>query len=140
MSELVEGSEVIMEDEDVVEVDNEVTLVDEIGKNGIHKGLKGGGRVAKAEGHDEGFEDAKGALEGGLPLIAMLDANVVVASTDVELCEVARALELVDEFRNQGQGSGVFDGDVVEIAVVLNGLEAIALFFDKEKGAGDRRL
>ena len=96
MSELVEGSEVIMEDEDVVKVDDEVVLVDEIGKNGIHKGLEGGGRVAEAEGHDEGLEEAKGAFEGGLPLVAMLDANIVVAPMDVELCEVARALELVD--------------------------------------------
>ena len=30
MGELVEGSKVIMEDEDVVEVDDEVTLVDEV--------------------------------------------------------------------------------------------------------------
>ena len=102
--------------------------------------MEGGGRVAEAEGHDEWFKEAKGALKSGLPLVAMLYANIVVAPTDVELCKVARALELVDEFRNQGQGSSVFYGDVVEIPVVLNGSEAVALLFDEEKGAGDRRF
>ena len=129
-----------MKDEDVVEVDDKVVLVDEVGKNGIHKGLEGGGGVAEAEGHDEGLEEAKGAFESGLPLVAMLDANIVVAPTDVELCKVARALELVDKFRNQGQRSSVFYGDVVEVPIVLNGSEAVALFFDKEKGGGNRRL
>ena len=129
VSQLVEGGEVIMEDEDVVKVDNEVVLVNEVRKNRIHKGLEGGRRIAEAKGHDKGFEEAKGTFEGDLPLISMLDANVVVTSTDVELCKVARALELVDEFRNQGQWSGIFYGDVVQVSVILNRSKAVALFF-----------
>ena len=66
--------------------------------------------------------------------------HLKAAPTDVELCEVARALELVDKFRNEGQWSGVFDGDVIEVTIVLDGSEAVALFFDKEKGASDRGL
>ena len=70
----------------------------------------------------------------------MLDVDVIVAPTNVKLCKVARALQLIDEFRDQGQWGSVFDGDVAQVSIVLNRLEAVALLFDKEKGAGDGRL
>ena len=43
VGKFVKESEVVVEDENVVEVDNEVILVDEVRKNEVHKGLKGGG-------------------------------------------------------------------------------------------------
>ena len=43
----------------------------------------------------------------------MLDANVIVTPADVELCKIAGALQLVNEFGDQGQGSSILDGDVI---------------------------
>ena len=58
--------------------------------------------VTEPKGHDEGLEKSEGTFEGSLSLVAMLDADVIVSPTDVELCEVAGALQLVDKFGDQG--------------------------------------
>ena len=91
-----------MEHKDVIEVNDEVTLVDKVLKDGIHEGLKGGRGVAETKSHDEGFEEAFLALKGGFPFIALFDTNVVVTPADVKLCKVTSSAEFVDEVRDQG--------------------------------------
>ena len=39
MSEIMEGVEILMEQEDIVEVDDQMILIDKVVKNRIHKGL-----------------------------------------------------------------------------------------------------
>jgi hypothetical protein len=87
--EVVEGG---VEQEYVIEIDYEVSLIDEVAEDVIHEGLKGSGGVAEAKSHDKGFKKAKGALEGGFPFIACANADVVIAPTDVELGKIARSL------------------------------------------------
>ena len=102
MSEIMEGVKILMEQEDIVEIDDQMILIDKVVKNRIHKGLEGSWSVTEAEGHDQGFEEAKFAFKGGFPFIAFSDTDVVVTPADVELGKVAGTLEFVDEFGNQG--------------------------------------
>ena len=44
--------EIVVEEENVVEVDDQVVLVNEVGKNVVHEGLEGGRSIAKSKGHD----------------------------------------------------------------------------------------
>jgi hypothetical protein len=41
-------------------------------------------------------------LEGGLPLIALSDADIIVSPSYIELGEVSRALESMDEIVDEG--------------------------------------
>jgi hypothetical protein len=92
VGECVEVIEVWVKQEDVVEIDYEMSLVDEVAEDVIHEGLKGGWGIAEAKGHDEGFKKAKGALKGGFPLIASANADVVIAPADVEFGKIAGSL------------------------------------------------
>ena len=87
-----------VEEENIVEIDNEMTFIDKVRKDGIHKGLKGCWCVTKAEGHDEWFKEAERTFEGCFPFVTFSNTDVVVTPADVKLCEVARALEFIDEF------------------------------------------
>ena len=67
-----------MKQEDVVQIDNDVSLVNEVFKEGIHEGLEGGRGVTQPECHDERFKEAKQSLKSGFPLVACFYANVVI--------------------------------------------------------------
>src|SRR5882762_5540340 len=123
-----------VEEENIIEVDNKMAFIDKVGKDGIHKGLEGRWCVTKAEGHDEWFKEAKGAFEGCFPFVTFANTDVIVTPADVKLCEVARALEFIDEFGDKGKRSGILDCNIVEGAIVLNGTKgATASFGDEEE-------
>src|SRR5712672_4335440 len=87
-----------------------------------------------------GSKEAKGALEGCFPFVTFSDTDVIVTPADVELCEVTRSLELIDEFGNKRKGSGIFDGDIVNGVIVLDGPKgATASFGNEEERYGKRR-
>ena len=121
MGKFVEHGKIVMKEEDVIQVNNKVTLVDKVLKDMGHKRLKCGWGVAEAEGHDKGFEETELALEGGFPFIALFDADVIVTPMDIKFCKVTGRLEFVDEFRDEQEREIIFDGDIVEFMVVLNG-------------------
>src|SRR5882762_5548602 len=123
-----------MEEENIIEVDDEMAFIDKIGKDGIHKGLKGCWCVTKAESHDEWFKEAERTFEGCFPFVTFSNMDVIVAPVDVKLCEVAGTLEFIDEFGDKGKRSGILDCNIVEGAIVLNGTKgATSLFGDEEE-------
>ena len=75
--------EVLCEDEDVVQVNNNLSLIDELPEDLVHRPWEGGRRVAEAEEHDGGLKQAPVGSEGGLPLIPFLDPDVVVAPSNI---------------------------------------------------------
>ena len=75
--------------------------------------------------------------EGCLPLISILDANVVVSPSDVKLGEDLGIFYLVDEVLDQWEGVGILDSVGVDVSIVLAGSEGVrgVLLIDKEEGA-----
>ena len=75
--------------------------------------------------------------EGCLPLISILDANVVVSPLDVKLGEDLGIFYLVDEVLDQWEGVGILDSVGVDVSIVLAGSEGVrgVLLIDKEEGA-----
>ena len=128
------------EDEDVVEVNTDDTERDEVVEDFVHHGLEGGGAVGQSEVHDEGFEQAAVGAKRRFPLVAFADANVVVAPADVELREVFRAFETMDEVVDEGEGVAVLSRDEVERAIVLYESQLTVLIFDEEDRCADRRF
>src|SRR5712672_1357122 len=129
-----------VEEENIIKVDDEMAFIDKVREDGVHKGLEGRGCVTKTEGHDEWLKEAERALEGCFPFVTFADTDVIVTPADVELCEVTRSLELIDEFGNKRKRSGIFDGDIVNGAIVLDGPKgATASFGDEEERYSQRR-
>ena len=64
----------------------------------------------------------------------IFDMDIVVSSSDVELGEMFCIFEFVDKVRDKGKGIGISDGMLIQVAVVLAGVEFPILLFDKEKG------
>jgi hypothetical protein len=70
--------------------------------------------------------------EGGLPLIALSDADIIVSPSYIKLGEVSRALELMDEIVDEGEGVPIFSRDGVECSIVLDEAELTILLLDKK--------
>jgi hypothetical protein len=102
-----------MEEQDIIEIDNKVTGIHQVRKDGVHKGLKGGRGIAEAEGHDKRLKEAKGAFKGGFPFIASFDMDIIVASADVKFGEILCTLEFIYEVRDEWEWRGVLNRDVV---------------------------
>jgi hypothetical protein len=90
----------MVEQEDIIEVDYEVSCVSEISKDVVHERLECSGGVAEAEGHNKGFKESEGTFESGFPFVAFANANVVIAPSDIKLGKVVGALEFIYEVRN----------------------------------------
>ena len=134
------GAEVVLvllyvtrEDQDVVQVDDDEGI--EMGaKNIVHKALEGSGGVGEAERHDGVLEMPIPSPEGGLGNVLGVDADLVVAMTQVDLGKNRGTMEAVEEFINAGKGVAVLNGDVVKAAVVNAQTEGTIFFADKEDG------
>ena len=98
--------------------------------------MKGGGRIGHSEEHDSGFIKSSVGDEGGLPLVAFLDSDIVVSPSYIKLGEDLGIFKFVDEVRDQGEGVCISNCVAVEISVVLARSEASILFFDTEERRG----
>src|SRR3979490_81155 len=120
------------EDEDVIKVDRDDTLGDEVLKDFVHHRLEGRGAVCQSKVHHEWFEQTAIRSKRRFPFIAFFYPHVVIPPADVELGEVLRAFESVDEVVNEGKGIAILSGDQVERAIVLDKVKSSVLLFDEE--------
>ena len=93
-----------------------------------------GGGVGHAEEHDSGFIESLVGNEGGLPLVAVFDLDIVISPSHIKLGKDLGIFEFVDEVRDQGKGVCISDSMTVKVSVVLTGSEASILFLDEEEG------
>jgi hypothetical protein len=77
--DLLVTGEVRVHDENVVEVYHDIARQDEILEDVVHHCLEGRGGVCQAEVHHQRLEESLVSLECGLPLITLLDPDVVKA-------------------------------------------------------------
>src|SRR5258708_21537961 len=120
-------------DENIGHVDEYLSCSDKVLEGVVHHSLKGGGGITKAEEHNQRFKHPMIGLKSGLPFVAFLNSDVVVSPSDVELTKDICILQFVRYVRNEGEGILVFDGEVVELAVVLNRAQLAVFLFDEEE-------
>ena len=72
--------------------------------------------------------------EGCLPLMPILDMDIVVSPLDIKLGEVFCILEFIDEVRDERERRGVLDGMLIQVAVILAGMKFPFFFLMKKKG------
>ena len=78
--------------------------------------------------------------KGSLPLVSILDPDVVITPANIKLGEDLSSFELVHEIGDEREGLGISDSVFVQIAVVLAGAETTILLFDKEEGCSLGRV
>ena len=124
------------EDEEVIRVDDKPSLGDHISEGVIHESLECSRGVVKTEEHDCGFKEPLVGDESRLPLVSVLNTNIVVSPSNIKLGKVPGIFEFVNKVRDEGEGVCVTDGMLVQIAVILAGAEFPILLFDKEERGG----
>src|SRR3979490_3550105 len=107
------------EDEDVIKVDRDDTLGDEVLEDFVHHRLEGRRAVCQSKVHHEWFEQTAISSKHRFPFIAFFYPHVVIPPADVELGEVLRAFESVNEVVNEGKGIAILPSDQIEHAIVL---------------------
>ena len=121
-------------DKEVVHVDNEPSFCNHIMKGVVHESLKGGRGIDKTEEHYGWFKESLMSDESSLPLVSILDIDIVIFPTDVKLGENLCPLEFINEVRDEWEGICVMDSVFINVAIVLTGAEATVLLFNKEEG------
>jgi hypothetical protein len=71
------------EDQNIVKVDEDLSMRDFNRENVVHHRLKGGGGVGQSEEHNCWFIQATIGSKSRFVLIALADANIVVAPANV---------------------------------------------------------
>jgi len=117
---------------DIIQVNDNHSLQDEVMENLIHHCLEGRRAVCQTKVHHEGFKQATVCVEGCLPFIALLDA-------DVQLHKVSRSLEAVDQVVHKGGQVPVFVGYRIERVIVLYEAEFTILLLNEEDQCAYRR-
>ena len=88
-------------DAKVVHINFKPLFGDHISEDVIHKCLKRGWGIAEAKEHHCGFKETKGSNERSLPLISVMDSNVVVPPTNIEFGTKSGVFHVINEFRDK---------------------------------------
>ena len=120
------------EDHDVVNVDNDHVL--HVGEDLVHHGLEGGRGVAKSEEHDSWLKGSAMTYKCSLPFISFLDTDVVVTPPEIDLREVLRSLEFVDELGDERERVVVPNRVFIQIPIILYHPFPTVFLWNKEYG------
>ena len=124
------------EDKDIIKADH-YEDVSHISEDVVHKGLKHSGCIGEPHRHNQGLERAIAHSEGGFPLMASCDVNIVVASTEVELGVDLCAAQLFKEVGDERNQVPILLGDLVQVPEVHAESQGAILFLGKEdRGTG----
>ena len=121
------------ENKEVVHINDEPSFGNHVTERVVHEVLERGRGIGKPEEHYRWFEEAFMCDESGLPLVTVLDADIVVPPADVKFSKQFGIFEFVDEVGDEGEWIGVAGGMFVQVSVILTGVEATVLLFDKEE-------
>ena len=90
----------IGKNENIIKINNNAN-VSHIGKNIIHKMLESGRSIGEAKRHDQVFKSTVAGPEGGKPLVAISNSDVIVTSSEINLGEDFGGLQLVEKVANE---------------------------------------
>ena len=119
-------------DKDIVHVDCHLVARDEVCEDRVHQGLENSWRVGEPKVHNTWFEEPSICDEGSLPLVFLLDSNVVIASSYIELREDTGSFQLIDDVSCKWKGVAILDCDLVKLSVVLYKMKVSVLLLHKE--------
>ena len=120
----------------VVHIDLEPSLGNHVSEDMIHEHLKSWRGVTETKEHYSGFKEAERSNECRFPLVFLLNANVVIAPSNIKLGEQCGVLHIIDQLRDEGERIPVVNGVGIEIAIILAWSQGSILFGHEEKQRG----
>ena len=130
---MMEGYVVLGMDSHVIHVNLQPLFWEHICKDMVYESLESGGSIAESKEHDGGFKESHGGDKNSLPLIFLLNSNVVISPMNVKFSKQGGFLHMVDEFWNEGKGIGISDGVGVQVVIILAWAEGSVLLWYKEE-------
>ena len=103
----------------IVHIDLEPLFSDHVSKDMIHERLKGRRGITETKEHYGGFEETERGDECCFPLVFLLDANVVIAPSNIKFGEQCRVFHVIDQLRDEGERIAVANSVGVKISIVL---------------------
>ena len=88
---------IVRVDEEVIHVNDKPSFSNHIPEQVGHELLESGGGIGHAKEHDSGFVRSSVGNEGGLPLVTVLDSDVVISPSYIKLGEDLGVFEFVNE-------------------------------------------
>jgi len=85
------------EDKEVIHINDKPSFSDHVSERVIHESLECDRGVGEAEKHNSRFKEAFVGNESGFPLMPILDADIVVAPSNIKFDEDFSVFEFVDE-------------------------------------------
>ena len=82
-------------DDDVIDVDGDLSSVDEVSEDVVHYRLERHRRVCQSKEHDCWLEQSSVRSECRFPFVSLFDSYIVVSPSYVELCEDLRPFEVI---------------------------------------------
>jgi hypothetical protein len=79
-----------------------LTSILTVPKDVIHHGLEHHRQIGEPKEHDHGFEEPLICFEHCLPLVPIVDVDIIVAPSYVKLHEQGVASDAINEFWNEG--------------------------------------
>ena len=104
-------------DEDVVKEDDD-EVIQLLAEGLVHQTHESCWCIRETEGQNEELEVTIPRTKGGLGNIGRIDANLVIPTTKIDLTEVLRTLQPIEEFVHTRKSILVLDGDLVQCTVV----------------------
>src|SRR3979490_1509776 len=126
---------VLRVDEDVVNVYADDSFHDEVLKDIVHHCLERSWTIGQTEEHHQRLIQPSVCPKCCLPLVSILNPNIVVPPSDIQLREVLSSPEMINQLWNEGEWIPIFDGHGIQPSVVLHEPKQTFLLFDEE----DRR-
>ena len=117
---------------------NDDTNVSHIRKNIIHEMLESRRCVGQAKGHNQVLECTIACAEGGKPLVAFNNADVVVTGAKINLGEYFGRPQLIEKVANKWKR--VSPSEPIELAVVDTESERPILLLGEEDRRTDQRV
>ena len=122
--------------EEVIHIDDEPSFSDHVLKGVVHELLECGRGVTETKEHNGGFKESFVHDKGHLPLVAILDVDVIVPPMKIKLSEVVSIFQLVHEVGDERERVGVVDSMFIEVAVVLARAKFAIFLLDEEEREG----
>jgi len=118
-------------DQDVINVDNDGN-VEEGSKNILNQRLKSSWGIGESKRHNLVLVVAISSAKCCLWDVILMDSNLVVARTEINLGEYLGFIETVYQIINEWDGESILDGDLVECSVVNAHVEFSIFLFDED--------
>ncbi|KAF8237668.1 hypothetical protein L208DRAFT_1245904, partial [Tricholoma matsutake] len=116
---------ILGEYQDVIHVNHKPSFSNHVAEDLVHHCL---------EEHHHWLKQPSVRLEGCLPLISILDSDVVIPPSDVQFCEPFCPSQFIQQVSYQWQQVGVLDRAIIQIPVVLTWSQGIqVLLRNKEE-------